>query len=234
MATETTKIPFVEGAAAATPAAGRVVTYAKADGLMYSKDDAGVETLMSAGSGSGISATIFDAAGDIIYASAADTAARLAAGAAGTILTSAGVAAPVWAAPPQSAAYTRTAGNYTTNTASMTDIDGTNIAFTFTTRARRVVVGQMGSVAINNAGGEVAFDVLVDGTPQGSSFGIVYMQAAVVGEYMNCSFTYLTDVLTAASHTFKIQWRVSSGHTATLLGSAGSGMYSRFFAYELG
>ena len=36
-----------------TPAAGKVAVYAKADGLMYSKDDAGVETLMSGGSGGG-------------------------------------------------------------------------------------------------------------------------------------------------------------------------------------
>lgn len=49
MATETTLVNFIEGAAASTPSANRVVTYAKADGLMYSKDDAGVETLMSAG-----------------------------------------------------------------------------------------------------------------------------------------------------------------------------------------
>jgi hypothetical protein len=48
-----TKIHFAEGAAAATPDAAEVVTYAKADGLMYSKDDAGVETLMSGGAGGG-------------------------------------------------------------------------------------------------------------------------------------------------------------------------------------
>lgn len=47
MATTTTKITFDEGAAASTPAAADVVIYAKSDGLMYSKDDAGVETLMS-------------------------------------------------------------------------------------------------------------------------------------------------------------------------------------------
>jgi hypothetical protein len=87
MATETTKLTFVEGAAAATPAATRSVIYAKADGLMYSKDDAGVETLMSSGpAGSGIAATIFDAKGDLIVATAADTAARKAAGANGTFL----------------------------------------------------------------------------------------------------------------------------------------------------
>jgi len=53
MATETTKITYVEGAAASTPAGSRVVVYAKADGLMYSKDDAGAETLMSSGAGPG-------------------------------------------------------------------------------------------------------------------------------------------------------------------------------------
>lgn len=45
----TPKLMFDEGAAAATPAANDVVIYAKADGKMYSKDDAGTETLMSSG-----------------------------------------------------------------------------------------------------------------------------------------------------------------------------------------
>jgi hypothetical protein len=44
---------FAEGAAPTTPSAGNVVVYAKADGLMYSKDDGGVETLMSGGAGGG-------------------------------------------------------------------------------------------------------------------------------------------------------------------------------------
>lgn len=86
MADTAVKIPFAEAAAPSTPAANKVVIYAKSDGLMYSKDDAGTETLMSGGSGSGIPATIFDAKGDIIAASAADTAARLAAGSNGTFL----------------------------------------------------------------------------------------------------------------------------------------------------
>jgi hypothetical protein len=81
-----TKIHFAEGAAPATPDAGEVVTYAKADGLMYSKDDAGVETPMSASAG--IAATLFDAEGDLIIASAADTAARLARGTDGYALVS--------------------------------------------------------------------------------------------------------------------------------------------------
>ena len=83
-----TKIHFAEGAAAATPDAGEVVTYAKTDGLMYSKDDAGVETPMSATPG--IAASIVDAAGDIIIATAADTVARLARGTDGQVLRSTG------------------------------------------------------------------------------------------------------------------------------------------------
>ena len=88
MADSAVKIPFIEATAPSTPAANRVVIYCKSDGLMYSKDDAGTETLMSAGGG-GIPATILDAKGDIIAASAADTAAKLTAGANGLVLTTA-------------------------------------------------------------------------------------------------------------------------------------------------
>lgn len=49
------KLTWPEAAAPSTPASGKVVTYAKSDGLMYSKDDAGTETLMSGGTGSGTS-----------------------------------------------------------------------------------------------------------------------------------------------------------------------------------
>lgn len=88
MATEAVKVPFVEAAAPSTPAASRVVVYAKADGLMYSKDDAGVETLMSGGAGGGSVATdaIWDAAGDLALGSGANTAAKLTKGADGTFL----------------------------------------------------------------------------------------------------------------------------------------------------
>jgi hypothetical protein len=47
------KVIVSEVTAPATPAAATVVVYAKADGLLYSKDDAGVETLVSGGAGGG-------------------------------------------------------------------------------------------------------------------------------------------------------------------------------------
>lgn len=42
---------YEESAAAATPASGLVHVYAKTDGLLYAKDDAGLETLLSVGGG---------------------------------------------------------------------------------------------------------------------------------------------------------------------------------------
>lgn len=53
-----TSVTFTEGSAPSTPASGKVVVYAKSDGLIYSKDDAGVETLMSGG-GSGAGAMVY-------------------------------------------------------------------------------------------------------------------------------------------------------------------------------
>lgn len=46
---ESSKLTLAEGAAADTPGAGLVRLYAKADGLLYSKDDAGVETALGGG-----------------------------------------------------------------------------------------------------------------------------------------------------------------------------------------
>lgn len=52
---------FSEGVAPATPASGKVILYAKTDGLLYSKDDAGVETLVS-GAAAGFDGTFTEAA----------------------------------------------------------------------------------------------------------------------------------------------------------------------------
>lgn len=101
MADTAVKIPFQEAAAPSTPAATKVVIYAKSDGLMYSKDDAGTETLMSSG-GSGSVATdaIWDAAGDLAVGTGANTAARLAIGATNGMALQRISGAVAWALPP--------------------------------------------------------------------------------------------------------------------------------------
>ena len=56
------QIILPKGAAAATPAAGYSVIYPKADGLWYSKDDAGVESVMSGAALAGNASQTFSVA----------------------------------------------------------------------------------------------------------------------------------------------------------------------------
>jgi len=77
----TPSLTYDEGAAPATPASGKVVIYAKSDGLLYSKDDAGTETLVS-GAGD---ASPLTTKGDVFGYGSAD--ARLPVGTNGQVLT---------------------------------------------------------------------------------------------------------------------------------------------------
>ena len=54
------KIQLAEGAAASTPASGKAVIYAKTDGKIYSKDDAGSETDLTAGAAGGLDNIVED------------------------------------------------------------------------------------------------------------------------------------------------------------------------------
>lgn len=90
---------YTEAAAPATPAAGEVIVYAKSDGLLYQKDDAGTETqLANAGAGDVANDAIWDAAGDLAVGSGADTATKLTKGSDGDVLTMT-AGAVGWAAP---------------------------------------------------------------------------------------------------------------------------------------
>lgn len=77
-----------DGSDFTNPAADYRRLFLGEDGLLHVKDSSGTVTDPFS-SGSGIPATIVDAKGDIIAATAADTVARLAAGANGTVLTAA-------------------------------------------------------------------------------------------------------------------------------------------------
>lgn len=87
-----------EGGSTTTPAAGNVTVYAKADGLLYSKDDAGAETALGGGSGDVATDAIWAAEGDIAYATGAGAATVLTAGDDDDVLTLAS-GVPTWAAP---------------------------------------------------------------------------------------------------------------------------------------
>ena len=109
-----------------------------------------------------------------------------------------------------------TSGDLTTSSTTFTDATGLSV--TMTTEAHRVMVAFVGWG--NTTGtGTICADLAVDGTRQGGTFGLI--AANVAGNHSSLSFVWVTDVLSAASHTFKIQFRNSEGAaTSTLFASA--------------
>lgn len=107
-----------------------------------------------------------------------------------------------------------TTGNLTTT--SGTFVDATGLTLTVTTGANRVLVGFIGTLFIAALGQGCAVDLAIDGTRQGGTAGLVQQAGPNAGGYQeDMSFTYLTAVLTAGSHTFKIQYVSDGTHTTT-------------------
>lgn len=128
-----------------------------------------------------------------------------------------------------SASYKRTAGDYTTTSTTFVDVDSTNLSLTITTGAHRVLIGFSGTVRQSDGNDNIFLDVTVDGTRQGGSIGLIGPRSAV---NVDGSFTFLTDVLSAGSHTFKLQWRVLATGTATIAGGSTGELYSQFYVIE--
>lgn len=61
------KVLFSEGAAPATPSAGEVKVYAKTDGRVYSKDDAGVETILGSATTRAVVTAVTPSAGTATF-----------------------------------------------------------------------------------------------------------------------------------------------------------------------
>jgi hypothetical protein len=128
------------------------------------------------------------------------------------------------------AKYQRKTGNYTTTSTSFVDVDGTNMSLTITTGARRVLIGFSGGCS-NSGADTLFFDVQVDTVRQGGDFGLSGENEGSNG-YRNYAFTYLTDALTAGSHTFDLQWRNVNGTTSTMYGAATSATWPVFWVVE--
>lgn len=109
-----------------------------------------------------------------------------------------------------------TSGDKSTSSTSFVDVDDTNMAITMTTGARRVliVVTAMGE----SSGGDICLDIDIDGARQGQTYGLAFATTGS-SQNRNLSFSYVTNVLTAASHTFKLQFRSSAGSSFTLFAS---------------
>ena len=121
----------------------------------------------------------------------------------------------------------RTAGNITTTSTSLTDVTGATV--TITTGAFPVAYGAYQQVAHSATGGQVSFNVNIDGSMELGSVGLD-IQPSNGGWQQNGSFSGLSVALSAGSHTIKMQWRVLSG-TGTVFANTGVGHL--FYAHEV-
>lgn len=121
----------------------------------------------------------------------------------------------------------RTAGDVSTNSTSF--VDATGLTLTLTTGAHRCLVGFVGSIYNSSATGHVALTIAVDGADEQEVHFV--SQHATTSEGMNGSATWMTGVLTAASHTIKLRVRAHNTGTATIQANASQG--AQFWVAEL-
>lgn len=111
------------------------------------------------------------------------------------------------------------------STTSTTFVDVTSASLTITTKARPARVGVVGTWINSVAGGINYVDVDVDGAKQSAVANGLWSYRENTGNYRsNFSFVQQTAALTAASHTFKIQMRVSA-NTGTIASSGGDSFF---------
>ncbi len=100
-----------------------------------------------------------------------------------------------------------TTADITANAGDFRDVDSDNLNLTITTTGGQVLVHFHGSVwRAHREGGY--YDIEVDGTRQGDTYGILRTYAKDGGGYDNLGFTHLIQNLGAGPHTFKFQWKI--------------------------
>jgi len=100
--------------------------------------------------------------------------------------------------------------DYTTTSTSFVDVDATNLKHTITTNEGPVLV-TFACSASGSAAESVGFDFDVDGTRVGAAFTFGIARFIAQTNVRIVGFSKLITGLSAGSHTFKLQWRVSGG-----------------------
>ena len=135
---------------------------------------------------------------------------------------------------PPSASYVLNQGSdYTTTSTSFVNVDGTNLSLGITTSGGAVMVGFHGTVDADDSAAKIHFEVEVDGARNAGDDGIVFVENHLYGAPV--SFVRLITGLSAAAHTFKLQWKTSAG-TATLFagaGTSGKDVHPQFWVREV-
>jgi len=206
-----------EGGSTATPAAARVTIYAKADGLLYSKDDAGTETALGGGGGDITTDPAWAAAGDLIVGTNNDTAGILTKGAAGTVPT-AGASTLAYAFPPgYELSYVENTGHTSITATSDAAADTIVTAAAITFDGSTVCLVEF-YAPYATAGTSYLIYCLYDGATNLGRLGFVKTANLWHPIYVAHRLTP-----SSASHTFSIRAFVDGGTGASNGGGGGAG-----------
>ena len=198
--------------------------YAASGGVYAVSSNATAGPFGAGGAGSGDVATdtIWDAAGDLVQGTGANTAAKLSAGTSGMTLKSAGAAAAnVWAYPPGyefTYAEVTSGGNITATVEGSADTIVTAGAVAFD--GSTVVVIEFFAMGVLSAAGETTYLVLFDGA---SSIGYIGQGMVALNPSMMVR-RRLTP--TAATHTYSMRAIVTGGTGTWTAGAGGVGANS--------
>ena len=221
----TDALQFAElGAAPTTPATGKWRVYTKSTGL-FVVDDAGAETGPFGVGGSVATDAIWDAAGDLVQGTGANTGAKLSAGTAGNFLRSAGAAAAnTWAFPPghEFDYVEKTSDTSITATSAATAntiVTGNAVTYDGSTP----VIIEFFTPAINTepTGGSLCFVVLYDGTGIGT---LAIQRTPASANDDKAAYVRRRLTPSAASHTYSIRAYVSAGTSNVSAGAGGVGV----------
>lgn len=115
-----------------------------------------------------------------------------------------------------------TGGDYASlSSTTFADLDATNLSLTLTTGAHRCLIGVVCTATIATAPQSICLDIDVDGSRLGQTFGLQAVDVNHNAKAVNMSFVHqMTNALSAGSHTFKVQYRVT-GNFVTFYASTG-------------
>jgi hypothetical protein len=136
-------------------------------------------------------------------------------------------------------AFVNEGTDYSTSSTSFADIDATDLALTFVTGGGDVLLGFTAAIASSGASAKNYFDIYesVANTRIGGDDGLTIITTANVTATNGTlvSFTVRIPSLSAASHTFKVQWKVSGGTVTMFAGAATANLdiHPNFWALEL-
>lgn len=165
------------------------------------------------GGGSGGSVLTTD--GDLLYYNSGDT--RLPIGTNQDVLKVIS-GDPSWVTLASEEKTLNDSSDYSSTSTSFVDCDasgtsGDELEVTITTNGGDVVFGFSGTGFHSSLGGIFYFDIYesVAAARVGGDDGIYVTASASAGQTINLGFTYLFKGLSAASHTFTLQWKTFSG-----------------------